>query len=151
MEVAQRLARRTLPEGVRVVDFGIRALDLTYALLNGYDAAVLVDTARRGEAPGTVYVIEPERPAEGVPARALKPLDLARPVWSRASRFSFASYPPGCSSPFGTPSSLKSQSRTTMTPTSGSNAGLRTSPTHSGLAGYPFDRETWPTALESGC
>lgn len=79
VEVVQRLARRALPEGVRVVDFGIRGLDLTYALLDGYDAAVLVDTAQRGEPPGTVYVIEPERPAPGNPAPediALSPHDL---------------------------------------------------------------------------
>jgi Hydrogenase maturation protease len=50
---------------VKVVDFGIRSLDFTYALLDGYDAALLIDTARRGEAPGTVSVIEPDRPAEG--------------------------------------------------------------------------------------
>ena len=30
-EVARRLAGRTLPEGVRVVDFGIRGFDLAYA------------------------------------------------------------------------------------------------------------------------
>ena len=79
IEVVQRLARRALPEGVRVVDFGIRGLDLTYALLDGYDAAVLVDAAQRGGAPGTVYVIEPEQPAEGNPAPedlALSPHDL---------------------------------------------------------------------------
>ena len=32
VEVARRLAGRPLPEGVKVVDFGIRGLDLTYAL-----------------------------------------------------------------------------------------------------------------------
>ena len=79
VEVVQRLARRALPDGVRVVDFGIRGIDLTYALLDGYDAAVLVDAAQRGGPPGTVYVIEPERPAEGNPAPedlALSPHDL---------------------------------------------------------------------------
>src|SRR5947209_3209759 len=60
VEVAQRLARRPLPAGVRVVDFGIRGLDLTYALLDPYDAVVLVDAAPRGNAPGTLYVLEPE-------------------------------------------------------------------------------------------
>jgi hydrogenase maturation protease len=60
VEVAQRLATRTLPPGTRVVDFGIRAIDLAYALADGCDAAVLVDAASRGEAPGTLYVIEPE-------------------------------------------------------------------------------------------
>jgi hydrogenase maturation protease len=64
VEVVQRLARKNLPDGVKVVDFGIRGIDLTYALLDGYRAAVLVDTVQRGGAPGTVYVIEPEWPTE---------------------------------------------------------------------------------------
>ena len=58
--VAQSMARRELPAGVTIKDFGIRSLDLTYALLEGYAAAVIIDTARRGEPPGTLYVIEPE-------------------------------------------------------------------------------------------
>src|SRR5947209_14937351 len=57
-EVARRLARRELPEGARVVDFGIRGLDLTYALLDGYEAVVLVDAAPRGGPPGTLYVLD---------------------------------------------------------------------------------------------
>ncbi len=70
VEVVQRLARRPLPTGVRVVDFGIRGLDLAYALLEGYEAVILVDAAPRGEVPGTLYVLEPELepanpPAEG--------------------------------------------------------------------------------------
>ena len=60
VEVARRLARHKLPEGVRVVDFGIRGFDLAYALLDGYDAAILVDAVPRGEKPGTLYVIEPD-------------------------------------------------------------------------------------------
>jgi hydrogenase maturation protease len=63
VEVAQRLARRPLPEGVKVVDFGIRGIDLTYALLEDYDAVILVDAAQRNEPPGTVSIIEPERPS----------------------------------------------------------------------------------------
>lgn len=64
VEVSRRLAGRPLPEGVRVVDFGIRGLDLTYALLDDYDGVVLVDTVMRGGEPGTLYVIEPEVPEE---------------------------------------------------------------------------------------
>ena len=60
VEVAQRLARRPLPEEVRVVDFGIRGLDLTYALLDGYEAVILVDALPRGGEPGTLYVLEPQ-------------------------------------------------------------------------------------------
>jgi hydrogenase maturation protease len=59
-EVTARLARRQWPEGVRVADFGIRGLDLAYALLDGYDAAILIDAAPRGGDPGTVYIIEPD-------------------------------------------------------------------------------------------
>lgn len=59
VEVVRRLGARTQPDDVRVVDFGIRGFDLAYALLDGYDAAVLVDATPRGGAPGTLYVIEP--------------------------------------------------------------------------------------------
>lgn len=58
--LAGRLARSELPAGVEVVDFGIRGMDLAYALLDGYDAVVLLDAAPRGEPPGTLYVIEPQ-------------------------------------------------------------------------------------------
>jgi hydrogenase maturation protease len=60
VEVAQRLAQRQLPDEVHVVDFGIRGLDLTYALLDGYETVILVDAAPRGGKPGTLYVIEPD-------------------------------------------------------------------------------------------
>jgi hydrogenase maturation protease len=63
VEVVQRLARRELPDEVRVVDFGIRGLDLTYALLEEFEAVILVDAAPRGGQPGTLYVIEPETEA----------------------------------------------------------------------------------------
>jgi hydrogenase maturation protease len=58
--VARRLARAALPPGVEVADFGIRGMDLAYALQADYDAVVFVDTAPRGEPPGTLSVIEPE-------------------------------------------------------------------------------------------
>jgi hydrogenase maturation protease len=60
VEVARSLSLRTLPEDVRVVDFGIRGLDLTYALLDDYEAVILVDATPRGGPPGTLYVIEPD-------------------------------------------------------------------------------------------
>jgi hydrogenase maturation protease len=68
IEVAQRLARRPLPDGVRVVDFGIRGLDLAYALLDGYEAAILVDAVPRGGRPGTLYVLEPAPSEDVAPA-----------------------------------------------------------------------------------
>jgi hydrogenase maturation protease len=68
VEVAQRLARRPLPDEVRVVDFGIRGLDLAYALLDGYEAVILVDATPRGGPPGTLYVLEPAQGGEAEPA-----------------------------------------------------------------------------------
>jgi hydrogenase maturation protease len=60
-ETARALrSRRSLPENVRLVDFGIRGFDLGYALVDGYDVAIFVDAAPRGQAPGTVYLIEPD-------------------------------------------------------------------------------------------
>ncbi|MGZ5020027.1 MAG: hydrogenase maturation protease [Chthoniobacterales bacterium] len=60
VEAVQRLARRELPAQVRVVDFGIRGFDLAYALMDDYDAVILVDAVPRGGAPGTLYTIEPD-------------------------------------------------------------------------------------------
>jgi hydrogenase maturation protease len=57
--VAARLARRDLPPEVAVVDFGIRGMDLAFALQDGYEAVVFVDASPRGEKPGTLSVVEP--------------------------------------------------------------------------------------------
>ena len=68
VEVVRRLGARPQPEGVQVTDFGIRGLDLAYALADGYDAAILVDAVPRGGVPGTLYVLEPEVPASAMGA-----------------------------------------------------------------------------------
>lgn len=60
VEVVQRLATKKLPEEVRIVDFGIRGLDLVYALQDGYESTILVDACQKGQPAGTVYVIEPD-------------------------------------------------------------------------------------------
>jgi hydrogenase maturation protease len=65
IEVVRRLAGRKLPEGVEVVDFGIRGLDLAYALQRDYEVVVFVDATPRGQEPGTVYLIEPEIEEDG--------------------------------------------------------------------------------------
>jgi hydrogenase maturation protease len=65
VEVVRRLAGRELPEGVEVVDFGIRGLDLAYALQRDYDLVVFVDATPRGREPGTVYLLEPEIEDDG--------------------------------------------------------------------------------------
>jgi hydrogenase maturation protease len=64
VEVAQRLAERPLPEGVRAEDYGIRGIHLAYELLEGYDTLVLIDAVPIGQPPGTLAVIEPEVDAD---------------------------------------------------------------------------------------
>ncbi len=65
VEVIRRLAEREMPEGVEVKDFGIRGMDLAYALQEDYEVVVFVDAVPRGEEPGTVYLIEPEIEEDG--------------------------------------------------------------------------------------
>ncbi|MDF2706100.1 MAG: hydrogenase maturation protease [Nonomuraea muscovyensis] len=62
VEVVRRLAGTELPAGVDVTDFGIRGMDLVYALQRDYDLAILVDAAPRGEPPGTLTVLEADTP-----------------------------------------------------------------------------------------
>ncbi len=57
-EVARALGSRPLPDGVRVVDYGIRGTHLAYDLLDGWDALVLVDTIPAQGCPGRVHVVE---------------------------------------------------------------------------------------------
>ncbi len=96
-EVARQLLRHPLPDGVRVIDFGIRGLDLTYALLEGYEAVILVDAVPRGGPPGTLYVLEPElekRDAPTAPEPLVEPhaldpwrvLHLARSMGGKIER-----------------------------------------------------------------
>jgi hydrogenase maturation protease len=56
--VAQQLAGRPQPAGVEVADIGIGGIHLAYELLDGCALLVLVDAAPRGEAPGTLTVLE---------------------------------------------------------------------------------------------
>jgi hydrogenase maturation protease len=71
VEVVRLLAGRPPEPGVLVKDFGIRGVHLVYELLDGYDLFVLIDAAPRGEAPGTVTVLEVELPS---------PEELPQPV-----------------------------------------------------------------------
>lgn len=66
-EVARRMASTPLPDGVKVVDYGIRGMHLAYDLLDGYDALVVVDALPGKGAPGELSVLEvgPEDVGEG--------------------------------------------------------------------------------------
>jgi hydrogenase maturation protease len=84
VEVATRLAEKQFPEGVQVVDFGIRGLDLAYALMDGPETTILIDACPRDAAPGTIYVMEPDLSAFDAPgnvavdAHAMNPLSVLR-------------------------------------------------------------------------
>ncbi len=88
VEVAQRLMQLQWPEGVQVVDFGIRGYDLSFALMEEYDVFILIDASSRGEAPGTLYTMEialdtiEEHGTEeaSIDAHALDPLRVLRMV-----------------------------------------------------------------------
>ncbi len=61
VEVVRELMRRgRAPDGVDLVDFGIRGMDLVYALQRDYRAAIFIDAAARGEPPGTLTVLDPQ-------------------------------------------------------------------------------------------
>src|SRR5579864_4999737 len=62
VEMAKRLAEHRLPEGVSVIDFGIRSYDLAYALMQEWDLALLVDALPREGEPGTLYTLEVDTP-----------------------------------------------------------------------------------------
>ena len=57
---ARKLLAETPDPNVKVVDFGIRGIDLVFSFMDGYDLVVLVDAVSRGGDPGTIYVIEPD-------------------------------------------------------------------------------------------
>jgi hydrogenase maturation protease len=78
VEVVRRMAQRPLPGQVRVIDFGIRGIDLAYALLEDYAGAVVVDAVPRGGEPGTLYVLEPELDPSGDPGAGPQAVEAHR-------------------------------------------------------------------------
>jgi len=56
--VAAALHDTPLPDGVKVVDYGIRGMHLAYDLLEGYDALVIVDALPGDGAPGDLVVLQ---------------------------------------------------------------------------------------------
>jgi hydrogenase maturation protease len=83
VEVARLLLARPQPPNVQIVDFGIRGLDLAYALTDGCDTAILIDAVPRGQSPGTLYVIEPEPDAApphgaGFDGHSMDPVSVLR-------------------------------------------------------------------------
>jgi len=79
-EVAKRLAAVRLPGWVRVADYGISGMHLAYDLADGYDAAILIDAAPRGDKPGTVTVLAPTPPPRPTLAPTPPPPPLLAPA-----------------------------------------------------------------------
>ncbi|MGH9640379.1 MAG: hydrogenase maturation protease [Bryobacteraceae bacterium] len=78
VEVARKLAKLEFPENVRLMDAGIRGMDLAFALLEEYECIVLVDATARGGAPGTLYTIEID--PDGMPEASLANAHSLEPV-----------------------------------------------------------------------
>ena len=84
VEVVRRMQSRPLPPEVRVTDFGIRGLDLVYALQDGYETTILIDAFPHGQTPGTVSVVETNpdefKASKGavVEAHSMHPLNVLR-------------------------------------------------------------------------
>jgi hydrogenase maturation protease len=79
--VAQRLSGRQLPAGIDIVDFGIRGMDLAYALGQPYHAAILVDAVPGAGQSGVLVVMEAELDGENVAAldgHRMDPLSVLR-------------------------------------------------------------------------
>jgi hydrogenase maturation protease len=109
VEVAARLQSRRPPDEARVVDFGVRGLDLAYALLDGYEAVILVDATQRGGPPGTLYILEldvdatagtdgPEPSIEGHSLDPVRVFRLVRAMGGEVGRILLVGCEP---SPFG--------------------------------------------------
>jgi hydrogenase maturation protease len=79
-EVARRLAAAGLPGWARVADYGTSGMHLAYDLADGYDAAILIDAAPRGDKPGTVTVLAPTRPPRPVLAATPPPRPVLAPT-----------------------------------------------------------------------
>jgi len=79
---ARRLAGDAWPDGVVVRDFGIRGLDLAYALQEDFAAAVLIDALSRGGEAGSLHVLEPDLDAdatgETLDAHVMDPVRVLR-------------------------------------------------------------------------
>lgn len=94
-EVARRLLPMSWPEGVNVVDFGIRGIDLTYALLDEPDVAILIDAMPQNNQPGALCIIEPDveetTHADGeaalLDAHSLNPVAVLRQVKAMGGRW----------------------------------------------------------------
>lgn len=72
----QRVQPELLPDGVRLLDCGTRALRLAYVLAGALERVLLIDATPRGGRPGTLYLLDVDTDKA--------PLELAPPLPSDA-------------------------------------------------------------------
>ncbi len=88
VEVVRRLLSLKMPAEARVVDFGIRGLDLVYALQDGYETTILIDAFPHGQPAGTVSIVEPdpkeiaEGPSVLIEAHSMHPMNVLRTAYA---------------------------------------------------------------------
>lgn len=59
IEVVRRLREIDLPPSVEIIETGIAGISLVQALLDGYDALLIIDAVERRRPPGTLVMLEP--------------------------------------------------------------------------------------------
>lgn len=59
IEVVHRLREMTLPPSVEIIETGIAGISMVQALLDGYDALLIIDAVERHRPPGTLVMLEP--------------------------------------------------------------------------------------------
>lgn len=59
VRVIETLSKGSLPDGVDLYEAGIGGIPLVQELMKGYDALIAVDAVDKGEAPGTLFILEP--------------------------------------------------------------------------------------------
>ena len=73
VQLAWRLVKRTLPDGVNVIETGIGGMSIVQELMLGYHAVLVLDAHQSGGVPGTVRLLEPTLPdLSGLDAHALR-------------------------------------------------------------------------------
>ena len=73
VQLAWRLVKRTLPDGVNVIETGIGGMSIVQELMLGYHAVLVLDAHQSGGAPGTVRLLEPTLPdLSGLDAHVLR-------------------------------------------------------------------------------
>ncbi|MGG2460770.1 hydrogenase maturation protease [Streptomyces sp. RGM 3693] len=75
VEAVRALGAHALPDGVELVDAGVRGVHLAYRMLDGYATVLLVDAAARGGEPGALYLLDATDPADAAARPGNTPID----------------------------------------------------------------------------